>query len=215
MPETKKGGHLSRPPGPPTHGRAQGDQRIPWPAGIVNEPDNCCVALRVRIATTRPEGSLTVALSRPRVARGPALTTLLELIGEHSCFGDNAREILRFEVEQIGWIDPGCPLRLERVTDLGEQKVFIEALVLPFGEQEAAELGQLLRATRDAADRQEAGWQYAQKLERRWEQRAPGGRVPCRYLDVDFPEPREKDASGDAGADEALPARRQPLPANL
>ena len=206
---------MSRSHVPPTPVRAQGDQRIPWPAGMIDEPDNCCVALRVRIANVGPDGSLAVAFDLPSVARGPALATLLELIGDHFVFGESEREILRFEVGQIGWIDPKCPLRLERVTDLGEQKVFIEALILPFGEHEAAELGALLRAESDPADRKKAGWEYAQTLERRWERGAPGERIPCRYLDVDFPRSGERAASGDPGVGERRPIPRPPLPANL
>jgi hypothetical protein len=180
---------------------------------MVDEPDNCCVALRVRIAAPHVDGSLAVTEDLPWVASGPAHPTLLELLGE--CFGETPREILGFELEHIGSIDPRCPLRLERVVDLGQEKVFVEALILPFGEREAAELGELMRGAPNATVRRRAGWEYAERLCARWEQSAPGGRVPCRYLDVDFPWISDGAASADAWPGETRPACRAPLPANL
>jgi hypothetical protein len=204
--------------------RAQGDQRIPWPAGMVDEPDNCCVALRVRLAGVTPAGKPTVVLERPRVAVGPAHETLLELIDYR--FGDGrsvessggqrpvSRDVLEAELGQLGWIDPRCPLRLERVVDLGELKEFIEALILPFGEREAAKLGELMRAAPDATARHQAAWEYALALERRWQEQAPAGRIPCRYLDVAFPGLSAEHGRSDRAAGPPVSARAL-LPADL
>lgn len=195
MPTNKEGGGLRRSHERPPSWRAQGDQHIPWPADMVDEPNNCCVALRVRVASADSEGRLAVVLDLPRVAQGPALPTLLELISYRFAAPDASgedsdtagpRAVLEFELEQLGWIDPKCPLRLERVLDLGAPKEFIEALILPFGEREAAELSELVRSVPVPLARHQLAWEYALALERRWERRAPGGRIPCRYLDVDF-----------------------------
>ncbi len=204
--------------------RAQGDRPVPWPDGMVDEPDLCCVALRVRLAGIDRDGKLRVTLDRPRVAVGPAQATLLELIRYR--FGDAklaahyerqrdvSREVLEFELAQLGWIDPRCPLRLERILVLAEQKEFIEALILPVGEREAAELCELTRTAPDAIARHETAWEYAQRLERRWEQRAPGGRIPRRYLDADFQPATAAHSSGERGGGRAATPRSL-LPADL
>ncbi len=213
---------MSRTGGPAR--RAQGERSVPWPEGMVDEPDLCCVALRVRLAGVDGDGKLRVLLDRPRVAVGPAQATLLSLIryrfgntrsaarDEHQL--DVSREVLEFEVAQLGWIDPRCPLRLERVLVLADQKQFIEALILPVGEREAAELGELMRAAPDAIARHETAWEYAQRLERRWEQRAPGGRIPRRYLDADFQAAGAAHPSGERGDGRAT-TRRRLLPVDL
>lgn len=197
--------------------RAQGHQHIPWPAGIVEEPDNCCVALRVRTATERPDGSLSVALDRPRVACGPALPTLLDLIAYR--FGDTTEHVqeklLKCEVRALGWIDPRCPLRLERVLDLGKQWLIIEALILPFGEQQAAELDALMRTEPDPPRREERAWEYAKQLEQRWLQGAPGGQLPVRHLDVDFSTPDMPGADHAGNQYETAMSGLPPLPADL
>jgi hypothetical protein len=159
--------------------RAQGGRHNPWPAGIVDETDNCCVALRVRVTTSREDGDLDLIDDLPRVAWGPALATLRELIGYR--FGGQQREILEFEVQSIGWIDPLAPLRLERITDTGEHTLFLEALILPFGEEQAAELAEIFRREPDPSVRHRQGWEYALALERRWEQAAPDGRIARRH----------------------------------
>jgi hypothetical protein len=203
---------VTHPTGPTDRPRAQGDERIPWPAGMIDEPDNCCVGLRVRVANHRPEGSLDVVLDLAGVQSGPALPTLLELISHR--FSDAQRQILEFELDRIGWIDPQCPLRLERVTHVDERKIFVDALILPFGEQQAAELSELLRVTADPAERQAKAWQYVETLERRWEEQTYAGHIPRRYLDVDFVGRRGTAAAADD--DEVLlPIRRAPLPAAL
>lgn len=194
--------------------RAQGERHNPWPAGIGDEPDNCCVALRKREATNREDGDLDVVKDRAGVAWGPALATLQALIS-HLFDRPGQRTILEFEVQAIGWIDPRCPLRLERIADTAEHKVFIEALILPFGEAQAAELAEIYREEPDPGERHRRGWGYALALERRWEEAAPDGRIARRYLDVDFPVRHAEDAPPEPDAAEPLPARPAPLPARL
>jgi hypothetical protein len=150
---------------------------------MVAEPDNCCVALRARLATVGCNGKLAVVLDRRSVAYGPLRPTLLKLVGERF---SHPRDMLEFELDQLGPFDPRSPLQLERVADLGTQKVFVEALILPFGEQQAAELGALMRAERDPERREVRGWEFAQALARRWELVSPDGLLPCRYLDANF-----------------------------
>ncbi len=198
---------------PAGRARAQGGRQNPWPAGIVDETDNCCVALRVRVTTSREDGDHDVIEDLPRVAWGTALATLRELIAYR--FDGPQREILEFEVQSLGWIDPRAPLRLERITDTGEHTVFFEALILPFGEEQAAELGEMFRSQPDPTVRHRQGWEYALVLERRWQQVAPDGRIARRYLDADFQILRAEDAPPEPDASEPPAPRPAPLPANF
>jgi hypothetical protein len=192
--------------------RAQGTRTIAWPPGIVDEPDNCCVALRVRIAEARDDGQLKPLADLPRVAWGPALATLRELIAYR--FSGAARAALEHEIEAIGWIDPRCPLILERVHS-GKQQIFVEAVILPFGEQQAAELAELCRNQPDPDQRQSEAYAYAQHVRRQWEQQTPDGELPRRFLDVDFQVVTVRDAPEQPAADEALLLlERETLPAS-
>jgi hypothetical protein len=190
--------------------RAQGNIRIPCPDGIIDEGDLCCVALRARVATPTADGGLTTTEDLPRVDWGPALPTLLDLVAYR--FTPHARAVLDGEFEEIGWIDPKCPLRIERVTRGEHWHVFVDALVLPFGERQAVELGALMRAIKDPHDRHQAGWEYALRLEERWAAMAIAEQIPRAFADGDFRVTRAEDAPLARGPSEPLPNERELLP---
>lgn len=202
---------MSTPEPPVARPRAQSDHDIPWPQGMIDEPDNCCVAIEVIEAAERDDGDLDVVRTVARVAWGEATATLRELV--ERTFTVPAPRTLLFEIDSIGWIDPQCPLRLARRLRLGERRLFIEALILPFGEAQAAELSELMRSQSSPAARRNRGLEYARELERRWEQQTPDGRLPVCSLDQDFPVRRAEDAPQHSGepaapADEPVPAYR-------
>jgi hypothetical protein len=187
------------------HTRAQGHHVIPYPPGMIAERDNCLVALEVILAREHDNGAVYPERTIPRVGWGGARATLEELVSD--AYNDPVRAILLFEIDSIGWIDPRCPLRLERRTAFADrQREFVEALILPFGIADAVTLRGLLRGAGGAQARHEAAMRYARALEQRWHEQCPSGELPLRYLREDFTVTRLQDAP---------PARpdRPPVPA--
>lgn len=178
---------------------------------MVDEEDNCCVALRVRVTETGPSGGLTELDDKPRVGWGPALETLQELIEYR--FDGEAQAVLLAECEEIGWIDPTCPLRLERVLPDPRVQVFVEALILPFGDAEAAELDELFERERDPSARHWRGWEYARALEARWAEQAHAGEIPRAFLDVHFENSTAQPQIEREDREALPPLEREPLPA--
>jgi hypothetical protein len=162
----------------PTTRRAQGRARVPWPVGMTADRDQCAVALEVIVARVRADGALEPELNIPWVGWGAPHPTLDALLGK--AFRSPAREIVRFEAASIGKIDPACPLRLERRMAFPDARVFLEALVLPCGAREAAELSALLRGGGPALARHQSALQYTRSLEERWAAPLPNPHAPMR-----------------------------------
>lgn len=191
--------------------RAQGRAKIPCPPGLTTDEDNSVVALEVTVATVNGDGSLKIDQRIPWVGWGAATATLHDLIG--GAFRSPAREILRFETNEIGWIDPDCPLRLERRVAFPAARVFLEALILPCGERQSAELSAILRSQGRAQDQHAAGLDYARQLAERWASQCPARSLPLVNLRQDFLITRTADAPPTDPPDPALatepPARAQ------
>jgi hypothetical protein len=204
----------------PARRRAQGSIVIPYPPGILGDrdSDNCLLALEVIAAHEGPDGAVHPDRTIPRVGWGKARPTLEELVWEAFRDPQLKRDdvhcrVLLFEIESIGEIDPRCPLRLERriVYDDG-QREFIEALILPFGDADAALLAAVLRGPGDAQSRHATAMRYARELEERWAACSPARRLPLRHLREDFPVTRVEDAP--AAAPDEDPATPDQDPAD-
>ena len=166
----------------PTLSRAQGEQSIPWPAEIAGEPETCCVALRIEVTEDRVDGDVEILDDRLRVGVGAPAQTLRDLIN-HGLQGAG-RDLLLAELDAIGWIDPRCPLVLERLDVSGGRAVHVEALILPVACEQVTELDELLRDESDPDTRHGLGWLYAEDLAELWRQTAaPDGRPPVRFLE--------------------------------
>jgi hypothetical protein len=166
----------------PTLSRAQGEQSIPWAADIAGEPETCCVALRVEVTEDRVDDDVAVLDDRPRVGVGEPAQTLRHLIN-HGLEGAG-RDVLLAELDAIGWIDPRCPLVLERLHVSGGRAMHVEALILPVACEQVSELDDLLRDESDPDTRHGLGWLYAEDLAELWRgAAAPDGRLPVRFLE--------------------------------
>ncbi len=170
--------------------RAQGKLRIPWPASLAGEPETCCVALRVQVTQDRVEEDVEILEDLPRVTIGEPEKTLRELIEYR--FEGAARAVLLAELDALSSIDPHCPLVLERLHVDGGRAVYAEALILPVGREQVAELDELLDGESDPSTRHGLGWLYAEDLAEVWREASPDGRLPVRYLADTLEEPRTR-----------------------
>jgi hypothetical protein len=165
--------------------RAQGRANIAWPEGTTRFGDDCVVALEVILASTKPGGTIEPDARHPWAGWGVPEPTLHALIAK--AFVGSGRKVLQFEVSEIGWIDPHCPLRLERRTTFPNRKrVFVEALVLPCDDRQAAELSAILRTDGGSRQRHARALSYARELEARWAARCPAQTLPLINLRKDF-----------------------------
>jgi len=184
--------------------RAHGKPRIPWPASLAGEPETCCVALRVQVTQDRVDADVDIVQDLPRVAVGEPEQTLRGLI-EYRFEGPGG-EVLLAELDALGSIDPQRPLVLERLLVDGGLAVYVEALILPVGREQVAELNELLRSESDPSMRHGLGWLYAEDLAELWREASPDGRLPVRYLEDALQESHPAQRQHELPASAAQPA---------
>jgi hypothetical protein len=165
---------------------------VPWPPGIAADEETCAVALEVIVAKVTGDGGLKPDQQIPWVAWGSGQATLHSLFGQ--AFHPPASEILRYELAEIGEIDPTCPVRLERRTAFPASRVFLDAVILPVGARQAAELSAILRDSGGARARHAAALTYVRELEQRWAAECPARILPRVDLRQDFVVTRAADA---------------------
>jgi hypothetical protein len=161
--------------------RAQAELNVPWADALGGKPETCCVALRVQVTQDRLEDDVEILEDLPRVGLGEPEQTLRDLIEYR--FGGSGRAVLLAEIDAVGSIDPDCPLVLERLLVDGGRAVYVEALIMPVGREQVAELEELLAGESDPSTRHGLGWLYAEDVAEIWREASPDGRLPVRYLE--------------------------------
>lgn len=161
------------------------------PAGVHPATDTWAIALEVILAAV--DGSrLTPQQQLAWAGWGQARPTLERLITQ--AFRHPASTILLLETQQIGAIDSTDPVRLERRVAFPSTRLFLEALILPCEDRQAAELSALLRRGPSSAQRHQAALAYIRALEERWACGYPARMLPAVDLRRNFPVIRAADA---------------------
>ncbi len=149
----------------PTTGpsRAQGNQRLPWPSEFSGTPSDCLIGLRVEVTDDLPDGDVEPISDTGAIAVGDPSEGLCSLARIARGLEPDQRPTLIGEVRALGGIDPGCPLKIERVFFRDGRTVHVEATVLPVSDTQLDELTTLMSEEADQSDSHSIGLLYLEQ----------------------------------------------------
>jgi hypothetical protein len=163
--------------------RAQGNQRLPWPSEFTGEPSDCLIGMRVEVTDDLPDGDVEPVSDIGAIAVGDPADGLCSMARIARGLEPDHRPTLIGEVRALGWIDPSCPLKIERVFFRDGRTVHVEATVLPVSDAQLDELTTLMSEEADQGDSHTIALLYIEQLERPWRSRSANGELPLCWLD--------------------------------